>query len=166
MTNEPIKMEVSQQQLEKELQRVAQLHKRKSVIKSIILWTMIAAACIITVSLLWFPIVWIEDTGQIVLTQRSDEFFHEEFVVWDSGNGAAIFTVTGTAGELIIRDELGNLIHNGEVMTGENIPDHLTTVPEDHVLLRDKAESRIYCVACEEIIGRVIFPIWPLPCTE
>ena len=164
--NEPIKMEVSQQQLEKELIRIELRHRRSGMIKSILLWSLILAACILTISVLWFPILWIEDTGQVILSQRTEEFHHEEDVVLRRGEVIAMLTVSGTAGERILRDELGNLMYHGEVLSGESIPASLTVVPDDHVLLLNATSSEIYCAECEEIIGKFILRMWPLPWIE
>ena len=166
MMNEPIKMEVSQQQLEKELVRVELRHRRSGMIKSILLWSLIVVACILTISVLWFPILWIEDTGQVILSQRTEEFHHEEDVVLWRGDVIAILTVAGTAGERILRDELGNLMYHGEVLSGEGISPSLTVVPDDHVLLLDASSGKMFCTECEEIIGKFILRMWPLPWIE
>lgn len=163
MMNEPIKMEVSQQQLEKELQRVVQRHKRSRMAKSITIWSLIVAASVVTVSALWFPVVWSADTGQLILTHRTEELYCEDLVAWNHSDDTAILTVIGTEGEHIVQDELGNLIWQGEGMSGENIPDGFNAVQEDHVLLLDQAAGKVYYTSCEEILGKVLFQTGSLP---
>ena len=166
MMNGPIKLEVSRQQLEKEMIRVEYQRKKNKAVKNLLLWFCIIASCIATVSVLWFPIVWNEDAGQLLLAMRTSEFGREDVAVFDSGECILFLQVVGTAGDRIIRDELGNLIHNGEVMIGMNVADELITVQDDHVLVMDKAEGKVYDMACEEIIGKLVIQIWPLPYFE
>ena len=107
MMNEPIKMEVSQQQLEKELQRVVQRHKRSRMAKSITIWSLIVAASVVTVSALWFPVVWSADTGQLILTHRTEELYCEDLVAWNHSDDTAILIMKDNVGA----DMFGNEVH-------------------------------------------------------
>ena len=166
MMNEPIKLEVSRQQLEKEMTRVEHRYKKNRVVNNLLLCILVVGSCIAVVSVLWFPIVWNEDAGQLHLVIRTNEFDSEDVIVCNSSGGMLILQVIGTAGERIIRDELGNLIHDGEVMIGMNVADDLTTVLDNHVLLTDQSAGKIYDIPREEIIGKMVIQIWPLPWFE
>ena len=93
-------------------------------------------------------------------------FCDEDLAVWKHGDDMSVLTVKGIAGEHLVRDEMGNLIWQGEVMHGVNIPDGITAVAEGHVLLLDQAAGALYGASCEEIIGKVLFQIGPLPLNQ
>lgn len=173
MMKETINSELSRQQLEKELLRMEHRHKRSRAFQNTMIWLMVMAVCLTTLSVLWFPILWIRagdqsapEKGRAVLTMRTTVFNHDDLVVYYRGEDTTIMQIVGKAEDQITRDDQGDALLHGQVMPAANIPQELTVVPDNYVLLMDTSKEKVDCVPCDEIVGKVLLQIWPLPWVE
>ncbi len=170
MSNEPINSELSREQLETELKRVQKRHDRSSAIKKAALWMLCSIALLATVSVLWFPVLWIMDAsvgnsegGCAVLTMRMQKLQYEDIVACNRGDDSVILQVVAMAGDSIDYHSQGFISVNGNKQYAAKYVSDVSIVPDDCMLLMNSSGKEVFCVQREEIIGKVILRIWPFP---
>ena len=135
MNHEQIQSGLSRQQLEMELQRVERSRHRFGKLRNTIIWMLIFAAVLASVSAIWFPIVWVENEfGQLFLTWRTHAVEPDDTVICELGENPASYQVVSVTGNEM------------EVM-----------------LLDDQFAGAVQRIAKEDVAGKVVLQIWPLP---
>ena len=177
----------STQQLEAELNRVKYRSRYRSVFRSTVYTLITVAAVSILVATLWLPVFQIYGSsmtptlqdGEIIFSVKTSEFEPGEIVAFYYNNKILVKRVICGPGDWIDIDEDGTVYVN-EVRLEEpyltektlgdcnidlpfQVPDGKVFVMGDHRSTSvDSRNTAVGCVAQEQIVGKIIFRIWPL----
>ena len=177
----------STQQLEAELNRVKYRSRYRSVFRSTVYTLITVAAVSILVATLWLPVLQIYGSsmtptlqdGEIIFSVKTSEFDPGEIVAFYYNNKILVKRVICGPGDWIDIDEDGTVYVN-EVRLEEpyltektlgdcnidlpfQVPDGKVFVMGDHRSTSvDSRNTAVGCVAQEQIVGKIIFRIWPL----
>ena len=177
----------SSRQIERELQRVRYRSRYRSVLRSTVYTLVTVAAIAILVATLWIPVLRIYGSsmtptlqdGQIVLSVKTSDVEEGDIIAFYYNNKILIKRVIGTAGDWIDIEEDGTVYVNNipleetyltERALGECNIDLPYQVPEGRYFVMgdhrstsvDSRNTAVGCVSEEQIIGIVIFRVWPL----
>lgn len=175
------------EQLERELNRERYKHRYHSVLRSTIYTLITVAAVAVLVATLWLPVLRIYGTsmtptlqdGEILFTVKTTDFKPGEIVAFYYNNKILVKRVICREGDWVDLDEDGTLYVNGEEREepylvekalGETnielpyqVPDGRIFVMGDHRSTSvDSRNTAVGCVSQEQIVGKVVFRIWPL----
>lgn len=175
------------EQLEAELKRVNYKNRYRSVLRSTIYTLITVAAISVLVATLWLPVLQIYgssmsptlENGEIVVSVKSGAFDPGDIISFYYNNKILIKRVICGPGDWVDIDEEGTVYVNGtelnepylvEKSLGEcdielpyQVPDGKIFVMGDHRSTSvDSRSTTVGCVAEEQIVGKVIFRIWPL----
>lgn len=174
-------------QLEAELKRENYKHSYSSVLRSTVFSLIVVAAIAILVAMLWMPVLRIYGTsmtptvnaGEIVVSWKGSSFERGDLVAMYYANKLLVKRVIAKPGEWIDIDEEGNVYINEELLDepylvekalGEcdielpfQVPEGRYFVMGDHrSTSADSRSSSIGAVPEEDIVGRIVFRVWPL----
>lgn len=177
----PLREEVRQ---EKERLRRKQYFFRS--VRSTIGFLLVIAAISVLIATQFLPVVQISgdsmepslSDGEIVILQKTSDFETGDVVAFYYQSKLLIKRVIGQAGDYIDMDTQGNVYVNGELINepyvtdkslGDceitfpyQVPDGRIFVLGDHRSVSLDSRSRaIGCVSQEQIMGKVIFRVWP-----
>lgn len=175
------------QQLETELKRVRHGKRYRSVLRSTIYTLITVAAIAILVATLWLPVLQIYGNsmtptlqdGEILFTVKTSEFEVGDVVAFYYNNKILVKRVVAEAGDWVDIDADGNVFINDELLDepyvtdkayGDcnialpyQVPDSRVFVMGDHRSTSvDSRNTSVGCVAQEQIVGKIVFRIWPL----
>lgn len=175
-------------QLEKELRRVMYHYRYTSVLRSTINTLIIVAAFAILVATLWIPVLQIYGTsmvptlqeGQIVVCVKDSSFDRGDLISFYVGNNLLVKRVIAGPGDWVDIDENGTVYVNGEALDepyvsekalGQSDLQFPYQVPQARYFLMgdqrttsvDSRTSLIGCVGMEQIVGKIVFRVWPFP---
>ena len=175
-------------QLEQELARVEHKSRYRSVLASTIYALITVAAVAVLVATLLLPVLQIYGTsmtptlteGDIVVSVKGSNFERGDVVAFYYNNKILVKRVIAFAGEWVDIDADGTVYVDGEALDepyltekafGEVDIELPYQVPEDRVFVIgdhrstsvDSRSSSVGCVAEEQIVGRIVFRVWPLP---
>lgn len=174
-------------QMEAELRREKYKHRYRRVLRSTIGSLIVVAAISVLVATLWLPVLQIYGSsmspvlsdGDIVVSLKSGEFRRGDIVVFYYNNKILVKRVIALAGDWVDIDGEGTVSVNGEELDepyleekalGEcdielpyQVPDGRLFVMGDHrSVSADSRNAAVGCVALEQIVGRLVFRVWPL----
>lgn len=177
----------STQQLEEELKRVKYKRRYRSMLRSTIYTLITVAAVAILVATLWLPVLQIYGSsmtptlqdGEIIFSVKTSEFKPGEIVAFYYNNKILIKRVICGPGDWIDIDEDGTVYVNKvrldepyltEKALGDcnidlpfQVPDGRFFVMGDHRSTSiDSRNTAVGCVSQEQIVGKVLFRIWPI----
>ena len=170
-----------------ELDRVRHKHRFRSVIRSTTYSLVVVAAVAVLVATLWMPVLQtfgdsmsptLED-GQIVVSLKSGDFKQGDVIAFYYNNKILIKRLIAVPGDWINIDEEGHVYVNGEqlnepyvdelsyghcdIQLPYQVPDERYFVLGDHrSVSMDSRDSNIGCVASEQVVGSIVFRVWPL----
>ena len=175
------------QQLEAELQRVRYKNRYGSVLRSTVYSLITVAAVAILVATLWLPVLQIYGSsmtptlqdGQIVVSVKSAQPDRGDIVAFYYNNKILVKRVIAGPGQWVDMDENGNVYVDEQLLDepylaekalGEcniefpyQVPDGRFFVMGDHRLTSvDSRHTSVGCIAEEQIVGRIVFRVWPL----
>ena len=175
------------EQLEKELKRIRYNQRYGSVLKSTIYTLITVAAIAILVATLWLPVLQIYGSsmtptlhdGEILFSVKTSDFEKGDVIAFYYNNKILVKRFIAGAGEWVDIDGDGTISINGEVLEepyveekalGDcnielpyQVPDGRIFVIGDHRSTSvDSRNTAVGCVAQEQIVGKIIFRIWPL----
>lgn len=173
--------------LESELKRVRYRRRYHSVLRSTIYTLITVAACAVLVATLWLPVLQIYGKsmtptlmdGEIIFSVKTSEFEAGDVISFYYNNNILVKRVIATAGEWVDIDEEGIVSVDGYVLEEPYLEEHAFgdcnldlpyQVPEGKVFVMgdhrstsvDSRNAAVGCVAQEQIVGKIIFRIWPL----
>ena len=174
-------------QLEQELSRETYRRRYNRVLRSTIYTLITVAAVAVLVATLFLPVLRIYGTsmtptttdGDIVVSVKGGSFERGDIIAFWFNNKILVKRVIAQAGEWVDIDEAGNVSINGEPLDepyltekalGEcdielpyQVPDGRLFVMGDHrSTSSDSRSSAVGCVAEEQIVGKLVFRVWPL----
>ena len=187
MKNKKIVCPPTTEQLEGELKRVRYKSRYRSVLRSTIYSLITVAAIAVLITTLWFPVLRVYgnsmtptlQNGEIIFTVKASEFEPGDIISFYYNNKILIKRVIARSGEWVNMDADGNVYVN-ETLLDEPYLDEKAfgdcnielpyQVPEGRVFVMgdqrstsvDSRNSAVGCVAQEQIVGKILFRVWPL----
>ena len=187
MKNKEKKEIPSVSELRQELKRTQHKSRYRSVIRSTIGTLAVVAALSILIATLWMPVLQIYgssmaptlEEGQIVVSLKEKDFEQGDLVAFYLGNKLLVKRVIAGPGDWVEITPEGQVYLNGtaleepyvkELALGQcdlefpyQIPDERYFLMGDHRETSvDSRSSVVGCVAMEQIVGRIVFSVWPL----
>ena len=173
-------------QLERELGRVRYRSRYRSVLRRPGSPLITVAAVAVLVATLWLPVLQTYGSsmtptlkdGEIILSMKTSDFEPGDIVAFYYNNKILVKRVICSAGDWIDIDEDGTVYVNGTLLDepylteralGDcnielpyQVPDGRVFVMGDHRSTSvDSRNTAVGCVAQEQIVGRIIFRVWP-----
>ena len=184
--NKPIDLPTTEQ-IEQERNRLRYQRRYSRTLKSTIAILVVVAAAAVLVATLWMPVLRIYGTsmvptledGQIVVSVKSSSFEPGDIVAFYHGNKLLIKRFIAGSADWVDIDADGNVSVNGTVLDEPYIAEkaygetNITLpyqVPDKRYFLMgdnrdvsvDSRNTAVGCVSDEQIVGKVVFCIWPL----
>ena len=175
------------QELEEELNRIRYKKRYVSVVRSTVFTLMSAAALVVLVCMLVLPVLRIygssmEPTlhdGDIVVCLKNSRFSQKDLISFYYNNKILVKRVIAGSGDWVYMDDRGNVTVNDvrlsepyvtEKARGECDLDFPYQVPENRLFVMgdhrktsiDSRSSVVGCAAEEQVVGKILFRIWPL----
>ncbi len=177
----------TRQELEAELRRVRYKSRYRSVLRSTVYTLITVAAVAILVATLWLPVFQIYGNsmaptlqdGEIIFSVKTSELEPGDIISFYYNNKILVKRVVARPGDWVDIDEAGNVLLNGvpleepyleEKALGDcdiplpyQVPDGKYFVMGDHRSISvDSRSTAVGCVAQEQIVGKILFRVWPL----
>ena len=174
-------------QLSAELERVRYKKRYKRVLKSTVYTLVVVAAVAVLVATIWMPVLQIYGSsmtptlceGDIVVSVKGSDFEPGDLVAFYLGNKILVKRCIAGSGQWVNIDENGNAYVDGELLDepyltdkalGDcnidlpyQVPDNRYFCMGDHRSASvDSRHTNIGCIADEQIVGKIVFRIWPI----
>ena len=187
MKNKKIVCPPTTEQLEGELKRVRYKSRYRSVLRSTIYSLITVAAIAVLIATLWLPVLQVYgnsmtptlQNGEIIFTVKMSEFEPGDIISFYYNNKILIKRVIARSGEWVNMDADGNVYVNETLLDEPYLDEkafgdcHIELpyqVPEGRVFVMgdhrstsvDSRNSAVGCVAQEQIVGKILFRVWPL----
>ena len=174
-------------QLEAELKRVKYRSRYRTVLRSTVYTLVVVAAIAVLVATIWMPVLQIYgssmtptvDEGDIVISLKGSKFRQGDLVAFYLGNKILVKRCIAGPGHWVDIDADGNVSVDGtpleepyltEKALGDcnidlpyQVPDNRYFCMGDHRSTSvDSRHTSVGCVAEEQIVGKIVFRVWPL----
>ena len=178
----------SLEQIEAERNRIRYRSRYRSVLRSTVYTLVVVAAVAVLVATIWMPVLQIYgasmtptlNEGDIVVSLKGADFRQGDLVAFYIGNKILVKRVIAGPGETVDIDEEGNVSIDGrrlqepyltEKAFGDANIDLPYQVPENRYFCMgdhratsvDSRHQEIGCISQEQIVGKIVFRVWPLP---
>lgn len=175
------------EQLKAELNRERYKRRYKRVLRSTIYTLVVVAAVAVLVATIWMPVLQIYgasmaptlDEGDIVVCVKGTEFEAGDLIAFYLGNKILVKRCIAGPGQWVDIDQDGNVSVDGELLDepyltekalGECNIELPYQVPESRYFCMgdhrstsvDSRNTAVGCVAEEQIVGKIVFRVWPL----
>lgn len=178
----------SSEQLENELIRVRYSERYRKLLKNTVYSLLVVAAISILIATLFLPVLEIYgnsmsptlENKDVVVSVKTEQLEQGDICCLYYNNHILVKRVIGVSGDVISIDENGNVFVNGilldepylmEKAQGDCDIEFPYTVPEQTVFVLgdnrstsvDSRNSLIGCISLDEVVGKIVFRVWPLP---
>ena len=178
----------SLEQLTAELEREKYKRRYKRVLRSTIYTLIVVAAVAVLVATIWMPVLQIYgasmtptlDEGDIVISVKGSDFEPGDLVAFYMGNKILVKRCIAGPGQWVDIDADGNVYVDGKLLDepyltekalGDcdiefpyQVPDNRYFCMGDHRSTSvDSRSTTVGCVSDEQIVGKIVFRVWPLP---
>lgn len=175
------------EQLEVEIARTRYKNRYRSVLQSTIYTLIVVAAIAVLVATIWLPVLQIYgasmtptlNESDIVVSVKGAEFEQGDLIAFYVGNKILVKRVIALPGQIVDMDEDGTIYVDGTILDepylteksyGDANIELPYQVPEsryfcmgDHRATSvDSRHTEIGCISEEQIVGRIVFRVWPL----
>lgn len=172
---------------EAEMARLKYQSRYTSVLKSTIYTLVVVAAFAVLVATLWMPVLQIYgtsmtptlDEGQIVVSLKESRFKNGDLVAFYIGNKLLVKRVIAGPADIVTITNDGTTFVNGNELKEPYVSEKALgqcdlkfpyQVPESRYFLMgdhratsvDSRSTAVGCVSEEQIVGRIVFCVWPL----
>ena len=174
-------------ELEAELERVRYRTRYGRTLRSTVYSLVIVAAVAVLVATLWMPVLRTYGEsmtptlheGDILVTVKTDDFREGDIVAFYYNNKILVKRVIASSEDWVDIDDEGNVYVNSEplyepyiaepaigdcnIQLPYQVPDGRIFVMGDHRATSiDSRNESVGCVAQEQIVGKIVFRVWPL----
>ena len=174
-------------QLKEELDRERYKARYNRVLRSTVYSLIVVAAVAVLVATIWLPVLQIYgssmtptvDEGDIVVSVKGTDFEPGDLVAFYLGNKILVKRCIAGPGSWVNIDKDGNVYVDGSMLDepylteksmGDcnivfpyQVPDNRYFCLGDHRATSvDSRNSTVGCVSEEQIVGRIVFRVWPL----
>ena len=174
-------------QLEEELHRVQYRKRYKTVLRSTVFTLITVAAIAILVATLWLPVLQIYGSsmsptmqnGDIVFTLKTSDYQQGDILAFYYNTKILVKRVIACPGDWVDLESSGTVYVNNNALAepyatdlsyGDTnielpyqVPDGKLFVMGDHRSTSvDSRNTAVGCVAQDQIVGKIIFRIWPV----
>ena len=172
---------------EEEMARLKYQSRYTSVLKSTIYTLVVVTAFAVLVATLWMPVLQIYgtsmtptlDEGQIVVSLKESRFKNGDLVAFYIGNKLLVKRVIAGPADIVTITNDGTTFVNGNELKEPYVSEKALgqcdlkfpyQVPESRYFLMgdhratsvDSRSTAVGCVSEEQIVGRIVFCVWPL----
>lgn len=173
--------------LRAERNRVKYNRRYKRVLRSTVFTLVVVAAVAVLVATIWMPVLQIYgasmaptlEDGDVVVSVKGTGYEAGDLVSFYIGNKLLVKRFIAGAGQWVDMDEAGNVYVDGialeepyvlEPVFGDvditlpyQVPENRIFVMGDHRATSvDSRNTAIGCIAKEQIVGKIVFRVWPL----
>ena len=177
----------TQEQIDEEIQRMRYWHRYKRSLRSAVYSLLVAAAAAVLVSTLWMPVLRITGTsmaptlgdGELVTAVKTGKFQQGDVIAFYYNNKILVKRVIATAGQWVDIDDMGNVSVDNvaleepyimEKSLGEcnielpfQVPDgRVFVMGDDRAISLDSRTTTVGTVSHEQVLGRILYRVWPL----
>ena len=158
------------------------------MLRSTIYTLIVVAAVAVLVATIWMPVLQIYgasmaptlDEGDIVISVKGSDFAPGDLVAFYMGNKILVKRCIAGPGQWVDMDAGGNVYVDGKLLDepyltekalGDcdiefpyQVPDNRYFCMGDHRSTSvDSRSTTVGCVSDEQIVGKIVFRVWPLP---
>lgn len=173
--------------LEAELNRVKYRSRYRTVLRSTICTLVVVAAAAVLVATIWMPVLQIYGSSMtptlneknIVISVKGTDFERGDLIAFYVGNKILVKRAIAGPGQWVDIDNDGNVYVDGELLEEPYLTEKALgdcniklpyQVPESRYFCMgdhrstsvDSRNSSVGCVSEEQIVGKIVFRIWPL----
>lgn len=174
-------------EIEQELKRERYKHRYRRTLRSTLFALITAAAAAVLVATLWLPVLQIFgasmtptlEEGQIVVSVKAKNLESGDIVAFYYGNKVLIKRYIAGAGSWVDIQQDGTILVDGEVLEEPYLTEKAFgicdlelpyQIPEGTYFLVgdqrttsvDSRHSTVGCVAEDDIVGKIVYRVWPL----
>lgn len=175
------------EQLDRERKRLRYRRRYSRTLRSTICTLIVVAAIAVLVATIWLPVLQIYGSsmtptlqeGDIVVSLKGSEFQQGDLIAFYLGNKILVKRCIAGPGQWVDLDEDGNVYVDGKLLdepylTEKALGDCSITLPYqvpdnryfcmgDHRSTSvDSRHTEIGCVSEEQIVGKIVYRVWPL----
>ncbi len=177
----------SSEEVSQEIRRVRHRRKYGKTLNSTVYYMLLAAAVAVLLATLWLPVLRIYGDSmsptlvkdELVIAVKGADFQTGDVCAFYYNNRLLVKRVIANPGDWVNIDEAGTVYVNGEPLEepyvrekalGQcnlelpyQVPDEKYFVlGDDRAVSLDSRNSAIGCVSRDQVLGKIVFQIWPL----